>query len=78
MVRVAQTVHLSCVKISTISKRTKMSFHFRLITMEYHRVCAKQFLSHWYIRRKLCTYLATTQTLPPNEKEVRFYMTRVT
>jgi hypothetical protein len=28
----AQTVHLSCVKVSTISKWTKMSFHLSLAT----------------------------------------------
>jgi hypothetical protein len=32
MVRLAQTVHLSCVKISTISKQTEMSFHLSLAT----------------------------------------------
>jgi hypothetical protein len=30
MVRLAQTVHLSCVKISTISKWTQPTFHFSL------------------------------------------------
>jgi hypothetical protein len=30
MVLSAQTVHLSCVKISTIPKQTKMSFHLSL------------------------------------------------
>jgi hypothetical protein len=55
----AQTVHLSYVKISTISKRTKLSFHMSLITLEYHRVCPKRFLSQWYVWRKPCTYLAS-------------------
>jgi hypothetical protein len=32
MVGSAQTVHLSGVKISTISKLTKMSFHLSLVT----------------------------------------------
>jgi hypothetical protein len=32
MVRLAQIVHLSCVKISTISKRTEWSFHLSLVT----------------------------------------------
>jgi hypothetical protein len=62
MVRSAQTVHLSCVKISTISKRTKMSFHLSLVTKEYLRVHPKQFLSLWYVWHKLCTYLALTLT----------------
>ena len=41
MVRLLQTVHLSCVYISTISKRTQSSFRFSLVTKEYHRVCPK-------------------------------------
>jgi hypothetical protein len=32
MVHSAQTVHLSCVEISSISKRTKMSFHLTNVT----------------------------------------------
>jgi hypothetical protein len=36
MVCPAQTVHLSCVKISTISKQTEMSFRLSLITLEDH------------------------------------------
>jgi hypothetical protein len=35
MVRSAQTVHLSCVKTSTISKWTESSFHLSLVTWEY-------------------------------------------
>jgi hypothetical protein len=66
MVRLAQTAHLSCVKISTISKRTLTSFHLCLITYEFRRVRPKQFLSRWYVRRKLCTYIAPTITLSPN------------
>ena len=36
----APTAHLSCVKISTISKRTETSFHLSLVTQENHR-CVK-------------------------------------
>ena len=32
VVRLAQTVHLSCVKISTISKWTEMSYDLSLVT----------------------------------------------
>jgi hypothetical protein len=31
-VRSVQTVHLSSIKISTVSKRTETSFHFSLVT----------------------------------------------
>ena len=41
MVHLAQTMHLSCVKSSTTSKRTKMSFRLSLITYEYHWVRPK-------------------------------------
>ena len=37
----AQTVHLCCVNISTISKRTQTSIHLSLVTKEYHRVRPK-------------------------------------
>jgi hypothetical protein len=32
MVRLGQTVQLSCIKISTSSKQTEMSFHLGLVT----------------------------------------------
>jgi hypothetical protein len=41
MICSVQTMHLSCVKISTISKGTRMCFHLSLITSEYHRVHLK-------------------------------------
>jgi hypothetical protein len=66
MVCSVQTVHLSSVKISTISKRTEMSFCLSLITLEYHRVHLKLFLSLWYVPRKPCTYLASRLGLSPN------------
>jgi hypothetical protein len=63
VVRSAQTVHLSCVKIITIFERTKSSFHFSLVTYEYHCVHQKRFLCLWYVRRKPCTYLASRLAL---------------
>jgi hypothetical protein len=65
MVRSMQFVHLSCIKISTISKQSKLSFHSSPFTQEYHRVHPKWFLSLWCIRRKLCTCLAPKLTLSP-------------
>jgi hypothetical protein len=67
MVHSAQIVHLSCVKICTISKRTETSIHLSLVTLEYHQVHLKWFLSLWYIWHKLRTYLALTPTLSPNK-----------
>jgi hypothetical protein len=46
----------------------RLSFHLSLITSNYHQVHPKQFLSWWYVWRKLCTYLALTVTLSPNRK----------
>jgi hypothetical protein len=66
MLCLAQTMHLSCVKISTISKQTKMSIHLSLITWEYHRVCLKRFSILWYVRHKSCTYLVSRLALSPN------------
>jgi hypothetical protein len=66
----AQTMQLSYVKISTISKWTESSFHLSLITKEYHRVRPTRFLKLCYVWHKLYTYLALTLTLSwngPNE-----------
>jgi hypothetical protein len=61
-----QIVYLSCVKISTVSKWTKTSFHFIHVISEYHWVHPKWFLSQWYIRHKPCTDLASRLALSPN------------
>ena len=66
MVCSTQTMLLSCVKISTMSERTKTSFHLSIVTLEFHRVHPKQFLSLQYVWCKSCTYLAPTLTLSPN------------
>jgi hypothetical protein len=66
MVCSVQTVHLSCVKISTISKWIEVSFRLSLITLEYHWVHLNWFMSLWYVRRKLCTDLAIRLALSPN------------
>jgi hypothetical protein len=67
MVHLAQTVLLSCVKISTISKWTEPSFHMSLLALEYDRVRSKRFLTLWYIWHKPSTYLALTLTPSLNE-----------
>jgi hypothetical protein len=63
VVRSAQTVHLSCFKISTISERTESSNHLSLVTKEYHQVHPKWFLILWYVRQKPCTYLTSRLAL---------------
>jgi hypothetical protein len=61
-----QTVHLSCVKISTISKWIKTRFHMTPVTKEFHRVRPKWFLSLWYVRWKPCTDLTSKLALSLN------------
>jgi hypothetical protein len=43
VVRSTRIMHLSCIKISTISKRIEMSIHLSLITTEFYRVHPKGF-----------------------------------
>jgi hypothetical protein len=76
MVRLAQTVHLSCIKISTIFKQTESCLYLSLVTSEYHRVCPKWFLV-------LClaqtVHLSCTDTNTVSKRtEMRFHMTHGT
>jgi len=41
-----QTMHLSCIKISTISKQTGPSFHLSLFTFEYQQIFQNGFLDY--------------------------------
>jgi hypothetical protein len=41
MVRLAQTMHLSCIDTNTVSKRTEMRFHVTHVTQESHLVRQK-------------------------------------
>jgi hypothetical protein len=77
MVHLAQAMHLSYAETITLSKCTETSFHLSLITLEYLPVHLKQFLSLWYVWRKL--YLSCTETNSISKRtERRFYMTHVT
>jgi hypothetical protein len=40
----------SCYMITTISKRTKTSFHLSLVIWQFHRVHSKWFLGLWYVQ----------------------------
>jgi hypothetical protein len=62
-----KTMHISCIKISTISKWSELSLephHLRVPSG-----VRNDFLSWWYVWRKLCTYLGPTLTLSPNRKK---------
>jgi hypothetical protein len=65
VIRLPQTMQLSCVRSNTISKQS-VRFQLSLITYEYHRVRPKWFLSLWYVCHKLYTYHASTLILFPN------------
>ena len=66
MVRLAQTMHLSCSDTNTISKQKEERFHMTHVTYEFHRVHPKQLLSLWNVRCKPCSYLASRLALSPN------------
>ena len=66
MVRLVQTMHLSCTETNTISKWKEVKFHMTHVTKEFHRVRPKWFKSLWYVQHKLCSYLASRLTLSPN------------
>jgi len=66
MVCSMQTMHLPCIRISTISNLTEPSFHLSLFTHEYQIVRPKWFLRLCCISRKLCTYLALKLTMSTN------------
>jgi hypothetical protein len=76
MVRSMQTVHLSCIKISTISKRSELS-------LEPHHLgvpsCASKMISMLMVHLAKTVHLScTSSNTVSKEKEVRFHMTHVT
>jgi hypothetical protein len=66
MVRLAQTVHLSYTDTNTVSKWSKTRLHTAHVTLEFHRVRPKWFLSLCYVRRKSSNYVASRLALSPN------------
>jgi hypothetical protein len=59
-------LHLSWTDTSTIYKWTKMRFHTTHVTLEFHQVHPKRFLSLWYVRHRPCNYLASSLALSSN------------
>jgi hypothetical protein len=74
LVRLAQTMQLSCTDTNTISKWTKSSIHLSLVNYEYHRVRLKLFLSLWYIWSKPCA----DPDIVSERTKMRFHMAHVT
>jgi hypothetical protein len=66
MVCLAQTMHRSFTDTNTIFKWTKIRFHMTHVTLDFHRVRPKWFLRLWFVRHKLCTYLASRLALSLN------------
>jgi hypothetical protein len=66
MVRSAQTMHLSCIEINTISKWTRASFHFNPRHLGVASAAPKIFLNLWFVRCRPCIYFASRLTLSPN------------
>jgi hypothetical protein len=67
MVRLTQTMHQSYVKISTISKWTELSLEPRHLGVP--SAMSKMISELMVYSDKLCTYLAPTLTLSPNENK---------
>jgi hypothetical protein len=76
MVRSTQTVHLSCSKLSTISKGTEVSFepcHLG-VPLSVSNMISKQLVHLAQTVHLSCT----DKNIVSKEKEVRFHMTHVT
>jgi hypothetical protein len=78
MGRSTQTVHLSCVKISTISKWTEASFHFSLVTSENYQVRPEQFVRLAQTMHLPCTNINTNTNTVSKWTETKFDMTHIT
>jgi hypothetical protein len=77
MIRSAQTVHLSCIKISTISKWTETSFHLSLSARSTIGCVQKDFWADGTLAQTV--HLSCTNTnIVSKQKEVRFHMTHAT
>jgi hypothetical protein len=76
MVRSTQTVHLSCVKIRTISKQTELSLEPRHLEVPSD---ASKTIYELMIRLAQTVHLSCTDTNTVSKlKEERFHMTHVT
>jgi hypothetical protein len=73
MVRLAQTMDVSCYDTNTVSNWTETRLHMTYVSKGFHRVRPKRFLSLWYVWCKSCTCLAMTITLSPNGLKMRFH-----
>jgi hypothetical protein len=77
MVRLLQTMHPSCVKMSTISKWTEPDFRLSLVTKVSHRMHPKQFYAYGMSVQTVHLSCIDTNTVFKWTK-LRFQMTLVT
>jgi hypothetical protein len=76
MVHSMQSVHLSCVKISTISKQTKLSLEPRHLRLP---LGASKMISEPMVCLAQAAHLSCTDTnTVSKQKKERFHMTNVT
>jgi hypothetical protein len=60
MACLTQSEHISCSDANSVFKWNETRFRMTHVTEEFHQVNLKRFPSLWYVRRKPCTYLAST------------------
>ena len=76
VVRLEQTVHLSCTNTNNISKQIETRFHMTHVTKEFHLVHPKLFPSLHSVQT---VQLSCTNTNTISKQiETRFHMTHVT
>jgi hypothetical protein len=74
----AQTVHYSCEEINTITKWTKMSFHFTHVTYEVHQVRPKKIsMPVVHLAQAMLLSCAEVNTVS-KRTEASFHLTQVT
>ena len=74
MVCSTQTVHLSCIKIITISKWTKMSFHLSLVTLLLPLGASKTIYQPMVHLAQTMHLSCTDTNTVSKQKEERFHM----
>jgi hypothetical protein len=78
VVHSAQAVHLSCLRINTISKRTDTSFYLTIVTYKYHRVCLKK-ISMLVVHSVQTVHLSCVEINTISKRsEISFHLTNVT
>jgi hypothetical protein len=75
--RSMQTVHLSCIKISTISKRTETRFHMDDVTYRFHHMHPKWFYEPVVCLTQTVQLSCTDTNTISKQTKTRFHITHV-